>query len=589
MPSRRIALVALGLLGGFLLAMAAAWQVDVRAHRGEALRNVALAGTSVAGDDKAELGRAVDKLAEKYAVEKVTVRSGKHQFKTEGSALGMKLNKQETIARALDAGRGGSIPGRMWSWLTSFVAERRAPVIVDVDEKAVFAAIAEKDNGPKEPVVEPTLVLENGEFVAKPGKTGRGIDGAEVAAAIKEEARRGVPIDVEVGRGEVKPRFDLAAVEAMAEEANELADEPLQVEAGAATATVPSRMLKTWVAALPGENGLELAVDGAKAVKDLAALLPGAGTRAVETKFSVTGGSVTITPGTIGTACCEEEKTAALLTDALRDRSLAPVKLPLREIRPRFTAEEASKLGIKEVVGTFSTNHPAGQPRVKNIHRIADLVRGQVIEPGKSFSVNTFVGRRTTAKGFVSAPVIEDGKFTEDVGGGISQFATTLFNAAFLAGLEFGEYQSHSIYISRYPYGREATLAYPHPDLVIKNPTPYGVLIWPSYSGSSISVTLYSTKFYKVTAGSPVKSSQGVCTRVRTERTRTPIAGGAAKKDAVHAVYRPGEGINCDGSGTPPSSTTTTAKPGPTTTGKPPPPPTTTTAKPPESTTTTAG
>ena len=53
----------------------------------------------------------------------------------------------------------------------------------------------------------------------------------------------------------------------------------------------------------------------------------------------------------------------------------------------------------------------------------------------------------------------------EAVGGGISQFATTLFNAAFFAGLDIPEYQSHSIYITRYPYGREATLSYPAPDL----------------------------------------------------------------------------------------------------------------------------
>ena len=49
---------------------------------------------------------------------------------------------------------------------------------------------------------------------------------------------------------------------------------------------------------------------------------------------------------------------------------------------------------------------------------------------------------------------IEDGEFVEDVGGGVTQFATTLFNAAGSPGLEFGEYQSHSLYISRYPKGR---------------------------------------------------------------------------------------------------------------------------------------
>ena len=92
--------------------------------------------------------------------------------------------------------------------------------------------------------------------------------------------------------------------------------------------------------------------------------------------------------------------------------------------------------------------------------------------------------------------MIEDGKFAEAVGGGISQFATTLFNASFFAGLDMPEYQSHSIYISRYPYGREATLNYPAPrSRSSSNNTPYGVLVWPTYTGTSLTVTLYSTKY----------------------------------------------------------------------------------------------
>jgi vancomycin resistance protein YoaR len=189
--------------------------------------------------------------------------------------------------------------------------------------------------------------------------------------------------------------------------------------------------------------------------------------------------------------------------------------------------------------------------------------------------------------------VIQEGLFAEDFGGGVSQFATTLFNAAFLAGLEFPEYQSHSIYLTRYPYGREATLNYPHPDLKIRNSTPHGVLIWPTYSSSGITVTLYSTKYWKTSQTGQTKSPSGVCTRVRTERTRVRLSDNVTKKDAVFATYRPEEGVNCNGTRTgttttvAPSTTakkpvTTTAKPPVTTAAPPPPPPpTTTTAAPP--------
>jgi vancomycin resistance protein YoaR len=299
----------------------------------------------------------------------------------------------------------------------------------------------------------------------------------------------------------------------------------------------------------------------------------------VETRYGISSaGAVVVTPGSEGTKCCDEEQVSTLLTEAIRRPPAKPIELPLRVTAPAITQDDINTFAIKEVVGTFTTKHPCCAPRVSNIHRIADLVRGTVIRPHSRLSINTLIGPRTLAKGFVVDHVIEDGKFAEAVGGGISQFATTTFNAAFFAGLDYGEYQSHSIYISRYPYGREATLNYPHPDLIIANNTPYGVLIWPSYTGSSLTVTLYSTKYAPGAQTGQATQPRGTCTQVVTERTRT-YPDGTKKVDHVRATYRQQEGLNCDGTGTPVTSTTappktttthpattSTSTPGPTTT-----------------------
>ena len=179
-----------------------------------------------------------------------------------------------------------------------------------------------------------------------------------------------------------------------------------------------------------------------------------------------------------------------------------------------------------------------------NIHKMANYVRGAVIEPGETFSINDYVGRRTIARGFVDAPIIGAGnRFDSDVGGGVSQFATTAFNATFFVGLEIPEYQFHTIYISRYPYGREATLAFPRPDLKIKNTSPYGVLIWTSYTGTDITVTLYSTKWVDAKQSAQYTSVYGRgCTAVTTERTRTFLADGHSQVDKFTGSYVPGEG-----------------------------------------------
>ncbi len=158
--------------------------------------------------------------------------------------------------------------------------------------------------------------------------------------------------------------------------------------------------------------------------------------------------------------------------------------------------------------------------------------------------------------------------FAESVGGGISQFATTLFNAAFFAGLDLKTYQAHTLYISRYPYGREATMGWPGPDLVLGNSSPYGMLIWPSYTGTAISVDLYSTKWVEATQSGQTKTPSGQCTKVKTDRTRRYLKDGHTVVDSVYANYRPKEGVNCDGSISPKLTTTTTRPKATTTTGR---------------------
>ncbi len=159
--------------------------------------------------------------------------------------------------------------------------------------------------------------------------------------------------------------------------------------------------------------------------------------------------------------------------------------------QPAFTTEDAEELGIKEKVSEFTTFHACCQPRVTNIHQIADIVDGAIVMPGEEFDVNEFVGPRTREKGFVPAPMILRGRFVDSVGGGISQFATTLYNAVFFGGYTDVTHQPHSYYFSRYPEGREATVSYPQPDLIFRNDTDAALLIKTEYPDTEITVKFF--------------------------------------------------------------------------------------------------
>ena len=564
------------------------WVLDGQAHKGVVARNVVLLDRNVGGMNRQEVRAAIADVADRYRAADVEIKAPDGGFRATAPELGISVDAEATADAALKVGHEGFPLVRMWNWATGFVVSRKAPVILAVDEAAVRKLVAERDPL-REPPVEPNITVKDGRIVAVEGKPGRGIDPVNVLAGLRSRAGQKFPLQVSVPRRSVPPQYALADAERLAAEAEALAVGELPVSIEGQTVTVPAATVRTWLRGIPSDQGLRLGVDAAGAADALAALFPDVGKPAVDAGLAVEGGEVVVTPAQTGTACCAPEAATAI-ENALRNRQPgAPaVVLPLKSIPAGRNEESVSKLGVKEVVGSFTTNHAAGEPRVTNIHRMADIVRGSIIEPGGTFSLNDTVGRRTVEKGFVEAPVIDaEYKFSKDVGGGVSQFSTTMFNAAFFAGLDIPTYGMHGIYISRYPYGREATLDFPSLDLRVRNSTPYGVLVWPSYSATSITVTLYSTHTVEgaqtaqtteeiettqvvelptttvpapdpnpdpsaptteappVTEPPPPPAPQVYkCTRVVTERTRT-YTDGRTSTDKFYALYAPQEGVIC--------------------------------------------
>jgi vancomycin resistance protein YoaR len=543
--SQKAVLVALGLPILFVLLVGVAWALDVRASEGEVVRNVSLAGTPVGGLSASQLGPVLAALDDDYRTTAVRVRTPEGDFTLQAGEVGLAVDRQATIAAAMQIGRRGAYTSRAAEWFRSVIAPRRAPVEITVTAAQVRALTAERDPTRTLPVVEPSIALRDGEFVAVEGEPGRGVDPADVLQSLAEEARAGeLPLEIDVAPSDIPPRLSVADAERLIGRAESLVAGDFKVAAADVATVVPRETLRRWIGSRATDGGLELTFDAEQAQHDLTELLSDVGQAPVDARLTLENGAVQVIPGRNGTACCAD-RAGALAVNALVTRRDTTLELPLRSVEPRLTAERARQLGVRERVSTFTTDFAAGRPRVQNIHLIADLVRGQTLQPGETFSVNDHVGRRTREKGFVEDGVIENGVMSTDVGGGISQFATTMFNAAFFAGLEFEEYQAHSIYFSRYPYGREATLSFPRPDLKIRNNTPHGIMFWTSHTPTSVTVEVWSTPWVTVEQSDQRTSSVGACTRVTTERTRTLLTDGSKRVDQVYAVYRPAEGVAC--------------------------------------------
>ncbi len=534
-----------------LLTTVAAWAIDTGAAGGEVLRNVELAGVDIGGLGSDELLERVETLDAELSDRAVRIETPEVVYQTTAEEIGLTVDIVATAEAALDEGRTAVLPARPVQWVAGFVRARTAPVHFAVDVEVARNELRRLEGGALVSPVEPTIQSVDGApFRAVAGRPGTGIDPETLATALAAAADD-VPLEdavrVQIRQTALDPRLPDSAAEAAATRANELTAEPIAVTAGETTVDLAPETLRTLAVAHETDDGIDVALDAEAVLARLETDFADLRAEPADARITLEGGVPVVIPGQIGIRCCEPEAADAVV-EAFDD-GLDAVTVDLVEVEPEFTTADAEALGIVEEVGRPAefgptTNHACCQNRVTNIHRIADIVRGAIIRPGETFSINDFVGQRTREKGFVADGVIYNGVLTQDVGGGVSQFATTLFNAALFAGLEFGEYQSHSLYISRYPRGHEATISFPHPDLQIVNSTDYGVMIWPEYTDTSLTVRLFSTDHIDVAIGDPSPRPQGNCTRWTTPRTRT-YEDGSTQDDSVFAVYRPAEGVNC--------------------------------------------
>ena len=206
---------------------------------------------------------------------------------------------------------------------------------------------------------------------------------------------------------------------------------------------------------------------------------------------------------------------------------------------PKRTTQDAKAMGITGVVGSYTTTYGGTEGRLHNVALVAKLIDGALVAPGARFSFNQTTGERNAAKGFEAAPVIINGELESGIGGGVCQVSTTVFNAAFEAGLSIEKRTNHALYISHYPLGRDATVNYPDLDLVFRNDTDHWLLLRTFVGTGSLTVNLYGTP--------PGR-------RVETDTTPLVTEGKVPWKRIDDAAMFKGEKI-VEQYGTPPRST----------------------------------
>ncbi len=513
---------------------------DVVVRSGRSVQNVALEGVDVGGLSESEIRSEVQKLAVEFNNRSLPLLTPTGTIPATAAELGFNLDVEANVSAALAAGQKGASP---IAWASSFFGENNLNATVNWDEPVAKQFTAELEPVVVRESVGASLELQNGVFVAKPGVTGLQVTPDDIREAIRQAAAaRTLPEVIIVEPSSTAPPGTLFNLQAIAEDINARTSRGITVYVEDTIRDFLPAEVRSWLTVTPADPPV-IDLDADYVTEVIESRLANIAVAGDPGRFDIVDGAPVAVDTRPGRRCCAPKAGETVLS-ALQS-GFHEIRLHLADVADS-EGDLIAQTGIRELVGEFTTHYTPGQTRVTNIRRIAELVQGAIISPGETWSVNDYVGRRTTAKGFVPGGVIYLGKFQQDVGGGVSQFATTLFNAAFFAGLDFGEYQAHSIYLSRYPYGREATISYPHPDLQLINNTPYSVLLWPTSTEDSVTVQIYSTRHMTVEQSNQWTEERDRCLEVFTERTRT-FDDGSSTTDIVKALYQPAEGLNCQG------------------------------------------
>ncbi len=450
---------------------------------------VSVAGVDVGGLTRSEALRLLESRAAAVAKEPIVFTAGEQHFPIKASTLGVEADWRAALDSAVNEGEGFG-PVRGYKRLqTRFFGSEIAPPV-----QAYTAALDYKLDGLSRVIdrahVEAKLARRGLSILVVPGQAGLRLDREAAADVVvrslaRLERNRQVPLPVVVDPIEVTT--DELAV--AAQEARTALSAPVRLNYGPTSWRLPRwRVAKLLL--LPQGGAVDLAIAGPGADAWFAQLRESVERKPQDAQVLASSGVVRIAPAKDGLAL-DVPATAKAILAAATSPGARNAALVMNTAEPERSTAEARAMGIERRLSSYTTLNAGTSDRITNLRRAIDLLNGALVAPGGTFSFNERVGERTVERGFRPAPVIIRDEYEEDVGGGVSQVGTTVFNAAWEAGVKILERNPHSLYISRYQLGRDATVNYPDLDMRFLNDTPNWILVAASWDGGGITVSLY--------------------------------------------------------------------------------------------------
>ncbi len=484
-----------GLVAGIaFLALAAGLVLLGTAFAGSAGRlasGTRIAGVDVGGLNPADARRLLERRAALLAGSPITFTVGGRRFRLTPRQLDINVDWAGAVASAQRQGGGFAFVRGYRRLALHLFPQDLAPAAnaydaaVEYEVRRIALAVDSQHR-------DAQLVRRGLKIAVVPGATGYVLDrqaaGDTIVSALAGFSRARVALPVRSD----PPAVTAASLAGAARAARLVLSAPVTVAVGETRWRLP-RWRLAGMLDLPRDARSGVRIGGPQADSELARLQKEVGRAPQDAGWAVTaGGGIRVVPDRDGLVLDAAQSASRILAAAERPANRVAHLVVVPQAPSRTTAE-ATAMGITGTVGTYETIYGGIANRIHNVQLVAHLVDTKLIAPGATFSFNGATGERSAAKGFLEAPVIINGELSTGLGGGVCQVSTTVFNAAYEAGLPITDRTNHALYISHYPLGRDATVDYPSVDLKFVNDTPHWLLLRTFVGSDSLVVTLYGS------------------------------------------------------------------------------------------------
>jgi vancomycin resistance protein YoaR len=474
------------------------YTLDTIKSNGEVARNVSAAGVELGGLGEEEAIAAVQEYEAQLAETPATFVVNGQDFVLDPRDVSLDVDEQAVVDEAMEQRREPGFIGGFFKWFGTFGDQIELEVPVTLDPEQLDNVLHEWESiAIDQPAYEGGVIVRDTRVLPDYPRPGEGIDRDDAQRVVLQTLQTVDRNPVVLETQQIDPVVTVADIDAATLAATKLIDAPVTLSAEEPELSVVFTREQLAAALLtevhtqsPPEIVFAFDEDQIQSL-----LLPMRGEieqPPVDAEWIIDEGTkeVTLHKSRSATLLDADLVSAELLEAAATTANSGDFPFG-KGTSPAFTTEDAQAMGDIKFVSEFTTSHSAGQQRVINIHLMADAVDGAIVEPGAEFSINEHVGQRTVTKGYVPAKMILAGELVDDVGGGVSQFATTFFNAVFYGCYQDVDHKPHSYYFSRYPEVNEATISWPAPNLVFRNNTDAAVIIKTQYTETDITVQFY--------------------------------------------------------------------------------------------------